>query len=147
MAAWLLWQEGGLLYNNLVVQANPWSKVEKARQAIVGLIAYLFSDGITSQDLSTFTAFFNPDSGGAFTAKDWSELMTSPAPPIDYANEVDKYWGQGPLMAGNRIVDHWWTSTEARQCTQCDVEFSLIIPKMENYGYPNGATFYFGYKP
>ena len=141
----MLWQEGGLLYNDQVVQANGWAKIDRARQAMVGLMAYLFNDGITSQDLSTFTAFFNPDSGGSFTAKDWAELMTSPAPPIDYANEVEKYWDKGPVMAGHRVVDHWWTSTESRQCTQCNISFSLVIPRTP--AYSNGAILSFGYLP
>ena len=108
---------------------------------------FLFDDElISATDLSTFTAFFNPDSGSAFTKGDWEELMTSPAPPINYYSEIDKYWDKGPFMSGPYVVDHWWVSGEANPCTQCVVAFQLTIPP----GIPDYAeegTFFFGYIP
>jgi hypothetical protein len=142
LTAWLLWQEGGVLYNDSVVNSrlNAWSNIVAGRQAMVGVMAYLFGDGnITAADLSTFTAFFNPNSGGAFTNGDWTELMTSPPPPPDWFAEVDKYWNQGSYMHNSRRVDHWWTTTEAAQCTQCVIAFSVSLP--------DGALFHFGYLP
>jgi RHS repeat-associated protein len=148
LTAWLLWQEGGWLYNPSVVDpnVNTWSNIVAGRRAMVGIMAYLFGDGnITAADLSTFTAFFNPDSGSAFTNRDWAELTTSPPPPPDWFAEVDLYWDQGPYMDNGRRVDRWWTSAEAVQCTQCVIAFSVDISPLGDGRY--GALIHFGYLP
>jgi hypothetical protein len=145
LAAWLLWQEGGWLYNSSIFdpRVNDWRNVIAGRHAMVGIMAYLFGDGnITATDLSTMTAFFNPDSGGAFTSRDWAELMTSPPPPPDWFKEVDKYWDRGPYMHNGHRVNRWWTTTEAVQCTQCVIAFSVDISPLAN-----NTIVYFGYIP
>jgi RHS repeat-associated protein len=149
LAAWLLWQEGGLLYNSSVVapEVNDWSNVAAGRQAMVGLMAYLFGDGnITAADLSVFTAFFNPNAGGAFTNSDWAEWMSSPPPPPEWFAEVDKYWDKGPYLHNGRRVDRWWTTIESNPCTECAVALSIDISPL----YPNDFTrprLIFGYRP
>jgi len=147
LTAWLLWQEGGVLYNEKVFAENR-EKIPNAKQAMIGLMQYLFSDknGITARDLSTFTAFFNPDSGGAFTPNDLKELMTKPVPSY-YVDVMDHINSQkGPLIRDGRIVDHWWTSNEAIQCTQCNVKITITIPRGVP-DYDEGGWVKFGYKP
>jgi len=93
----------------------------------------LFSDGIDKFDLARFTAFYNPNSGGAFDQGDWNELMTQPA-YNPYGNTVDAFWNLGPL----------------------DKELTWWVPGEPGFGYtpihtvrhPNGSgdILYFAYK-
>jgi hypothetical protein len=110
LAAWLLMMEGGPLFN-----VNTTGSVNEAIRAMVGLFQYLFddADGITPQDLSRFTAFFNPKQrdGGVFGADDWALIQTKPA-DLFYKKGVNKYWDWGPYYHNNRVVDRWWSSTE-----------------------------------
>jgi hypothetical protein len=149
LAAWLLWQEGGLLYNGVVINANSSNSIVLARQAIIGFMESLFKDGMSAEDLSKFTPFFNPDSGGAFTPNDWRELNTPPpsTKSLDYSTEVDKYWDLGPVRDTNdRVIDHWWTNTESNPCSQCTIVFSITVPAGVP-DFPSGGSFYFGYLP
>jgi len=138
LAAWLLREEGGSLYNYL----TDAEKGPLGGRIMVGAFSYYFadSDGITDVDLSVYTASFNPytDPTGAFNAKDW-EVMNLEPTRLFFA-EVDRYWDQGPYMSDGHIVDRWWTSSESRPCIQCVDVLDVYIPVED-------VTMFFGYMP
>ena len=111
---------------------------------MVGRMNQLFGDdNITSTDLSTFTAFFNPNRGDTFDPDDWRQL-TSQAPPY-WRYDVDKYWDGGVYRDElGHAVTRWWddsADTASGYCsTGCSVSFNVYIP-----GANPPYTFFFGY--
>ena len=95
LIAWLVWQELGELLRYSVYwpnggnPANP--DVVKALTAAIGYMNRLFTneDGITPLDLSTFTAFYNPERDSVFDQKDWNLLMSKP--PQCIYDTIDYY--------------------------------------------------------
>jgi hypothetical protein len=140
---WLLWKEGGDMFNDdpRFPPIDPNARDLGAR-VMVGLFQYLFEDanGITSNDLSRFTAFFNPN-GGVFDAQDWSLITNRAVPEKLFVSQVDKYWGQVPYTDNNgRIVDRWWDNKETTPCGGCYKSFSVKLPYLNKIDY-------FGYLP
>jgi hypothetical protein len=83
-------------------------------------------DGIDpGADLGKFTSFFNPDSGGAFDAKDWAELMTQP--PVAAYNTTDAYWDSPNPYPNQRIV--WADPNLSNEPGYEEFLFSLIDPR------------------
>lgn len=147
---WLLFKEGALLFNGDVIDTNKetfnnWS----AEQAIVLLAYYLFndSDGLTPTDLSVFTSFFNPNSGGEFGTLDYKELRSKVNEKFVH-EDVEKILssGIGPFVKDGKTITHWWTSKEKNPCPTCISVFTVTFPAGVP-DYKTGGTFYFGYKP
>ena len=134
----LLIGEGVGLLN---VTSNPEADRVNGLKAMIGLMVYLFTDadGITAQDLSTFTAFFNPirDSSGAWTQADRDRYQVG---FDDYTwsiaiSKVDDYWYAGPLYRDDHMVNKWWDNTE---------NFSYVVVFYVNIPVQNQVLF-FGY--
>jgi hypothetical protein len=95
LIAWLLWQEMAEILSDAVYYPNGINNpaAYDAIRASIGYMYRIFSDedGISPKDLSTFTAFYNPERDGAFDQKDWDLLMTKPTDT--FYNTVDYFWG------------------------------------------------------
>jgi hypothetical protein len=143
LATWLLEHEGGPLRNDQTKSYGPNGyKWLQGIHVMVGRFSQLFGDGnITPLDLSTFTAFFNPNRGDSFDSDDWRQLTTKP--PSFWRTDVDEYWAEGVVYddKGNQIT-RWWDNkadVASGYCsTGCNVAFSVYIP-LGDY------TLFFGY--
>jgi hypothetical protein len=139
LAIILLMLEGGTLLNHLTNDKFG----EQGVRIMVGLFAYLFTDdnGITLNDLSRFTAFFDPmSSQNGFTAEGWEKLTNSSNIIELFQEKVDRYWGSGPYLHQGHIVDRWWKDDEQHPCTQCITVLKVDIPI-------DDTTIIFGYIP
>jgi len=117
LATLLFYQEGSILLDDpyaqeLMVKAI---KFKLSSESFMGQHDVMFTgDGVTMEDLSFFTPFFNPKSDGAnFSDADWAELTTKPKPV--FFELVDKWYADPhyPICGLNgEVVDHWWTGGE-----------------------------------
>ena len=143
LATWLLEHEGGSLRNSQTKQYEPnGDKWLQGIHVMVGQFSHLFGDGnITPEELSTFTAFFNPNRGDTFDSDDWRQLTTRPA--SFWRDDVNKYWASGLVYHSNgRAIDRWWDTkadVASGYCsTGCITVFSVYIPiedKTIHFGY------------
>ena len=67
LAAWLFWEEGGA------------ELPEAGAKLMADIIRWQLQKGITPENMTFFTAFINPTSGGSFDQEDWQELVN----PLD----------------------------------------------------------------
>jgi RHS repeat-associated protein len=143
LATWLLEHEGGSLRNPQTKQYEPnGDKWLRGIHVMVGLFSHLFGDGsITPEELSTFTAFFNPNRKDTFDSDDWHQLTTRPA--SYWRDDVERYWAGGLVYHSNgRAIDRWWDTkadVASGYCsTGCVNVFSVYIPiedKTVHFGY------------
>lgn len=85
----------------------------------------LFIDGVDPDtELASFTAFFNPNSGGSFDAGDWAELMTKPTDT--FYRTVDSYWNSLNPYPGKHVV--WREPGEVNGPTFSEPLFNVIHP-------------------
>jgi len=100
LATWLLEHEGGSLRNDQTkTYEQNGDKWLLGIHVMVGVFSHLFGDGdISPKDLSTFTAFFNPNRGNTFDSNDWRQITTQP--PSFWRNDVNKYWDGGLVQDG-----------------------------------------------
>ncbi len=128
LAAWLLQNELGLLLRDDILKGN-----KKAQRALILAVTYikdLFTDGISSRDLSKFTAFFNPHTefSGSFDAMDWADLMRKPSDAALRATSY--YWKLTFPYPGRDLV--WRTPGERNGPTYSQHLFDVTYPGTEN---------------
>ncbi|MCB9431188.1 MAG: hypothetical protein H6668_04305 [Ardenticatenaceae bacterium] len=105
LAAWLLMEEGSTLQwdDHLLFMAR--------------IIRYrLRNGGLTVENLSGFTAFFNPDGGSEFSANDWSLLVLN-GPGERYTSAIKEAYSMKnyePLDVNGKLVLWWWKESEAK---------------------------------
>jgi hypothetical protein len=146
LAAWLLVGEGSGLLNIQTIEANPNGSWEQGVRVMVGLMGEHFNNGITDVELSTYTAFFNPEWDRVFDQDDWNWINRKPEDFYYYY--VDKYLYSGVYMhtdaqQKSHRVDRWWDDTTDKQsgyCSSCIPVISVRIPI-------EGKTLFFGYDP
>jgi RHS repeat-associated protein len=148
LSIFLLWREGGALYNPITQHAkeNVGGKAAKGGEIMVRLFKYIFSDGITKNDLSRFTGFFDPKAGSGFNMEDWEFLVSAKYAYYHtvFKGYVDEHWNKGPYMKDGHVVDRFWDSKESYPCSGCNEVHKVYIPPLgENKSY----WFYFGYLP
>jgi hypothetical protein len=98
LIAWLAWQEFAEILADDVLWPNGYGYPPNpnARTAVRAAVVYMYtiftdSDGISPTDLSTFTAFYNPERDSVFDSQDWDLIMTTPDDV--FFRTVDTWWG------------------------------------------------------